>query len=201
MPKIPVQNIDLLVHPFYKLAKQANHFRLTPKQREFALFLSNTWKKAVVAASRKKNNLFILVDFTIVNPELEKIFEDFKAFSKGRLGKRFRICHFALSKKGIGSGRRQPVSITVQPFNNVVFLRGKQIVVNTWGESFGNCPVTEAKLLQAALHKEEFLTKVVRRTERTVRESHSMKNNTYRMNAGPKPMHSLSQNRIRKRYR
>ena len=97
MARVKVQSIDLFSHPFYKLSREAGPRPLSTREKNFLDFLEAKWKKAILFSKRKRDNLFVLIEYPLANMETRQSFERLEAFARSTLGKRFRAVSFSLS--------------------------------------------------------------------------------------------------------
>ena len=180
MEKNIVRSIDLFVHPFYKLSREAGHRDLTGREQSFLQFLEAKWKNAILQSKRKTGNLFVLIEYPLGNREAAESLERIKKFARSRLGKRFRWVSFSLSQQHRVKGAEK-VSIKKEPFTGLVFSKAGAINITSWGESLGVCPPREARALQSALSEAGFRASVIERAERSVKEKISISANMRRM--------------------
>ncbi len=186
MAGIKVQSIDLFSHPFYKLSRESGPRRLSTQEKNFLDFLEAKWKKAILFAKRKRDNLFVLIEYPLANREAQQSFERLEAFAKSTLGKRFRSVSFSLSPQHRVKGPGK-VSLTAPAFTEVRFSRGSPIKITSWGESLGTCPVKEAIALQAALKEAGFKASIAQKNDRSVKEHVSIRANMQRMGKRTRP--------------
>ena len=180
MGKIAVRSVDLFVHPFYKLSREAGYRDLTDREQHFLQFLEAKWKAAILQSKRKKSNLFVLIEYPLANSEAAKSLERIKKFARSQLGKRFRKASFSLSQQHRVRGPKK-LSIKKQPFLGIVFSKSGVINITNWGESLGVCPPREARALQVALSEAGFRARLLERAERSVKERISIQANMRRM--------------------
>jgi len=200
MQNTTVQSVDLLVHPFYKLAKEAGFSALTQKQRAFALFLQGTWKKTIIDAKKRSNCLFVIVGYPLSNNGLISAYKELCDFGKKQLGNRARVCSFSLSQKMGPTGKIISVSLEGTPFRGVRFAKNNPIIIRPFGEDLGICPITEALFLQRALNNAGYKTKVVQIKGMSVKKMQSMKRNVDRMLKKPRTSRQIRQ-RAQRRLR
>ena len=180
MPKFPVQSIDLFVHPFYKISRDAGGRDLTKREQSFLEFLESRWKNAILRSKRKSSNLFILIEYPLGNREASKSLERIKGFAKKNLGPKFRSVSYSLSQQHRVRGSLG-VNLGVYPFSNASFSKKRAIRITSWGEGLGTCPINEARDLQIALTKAGFKARFVEKPERSVKETVSIRSNMRRM--------------------
>lgn len=184
MAGVKVQNIDLFSHPFYKLSRESGSRQLSAQERKFLDFLEAKWKKAILLAKRKKDNLFVLIDYPLANPEAQQSFDRIEAFARSTLGKRFRLVSFSLSQHKRVQGRAK-VSLSAWPFAGVHFSKDKPIKITSWGESLGTCPVNEANALKASLKEAGLRVSIAMKDRLSVKEHVSIQANLRRMKKRP----------------
>ena len=180
MSKIPVQSVDLFVHPFFKVSRNVGFNDPPLKERRFMKWLSGVWGKAILSSKRKKDNLFVLITYPLANDFARQQLETLERFASEKLGKRFIAINYSLAQQ-LRSGRFLPISLKDSSFRSFSFSKGKPIRINSWGETLGNCPLREANILKSALIGAGHKARVLQHTARCVDENASIKKNRRRM--------------------